>query len=331
METRYLFLIPDLSHSIFTRLREWLSMTRFRRFLMGGPMVTSTIYGGTLNIMRHCAVARSVGIDASLATVSGRDTYGEILGLPQLPFVRLGDHRESDVLIVADIFTYLIPTLRGCAIAYEQSPYFVRNDFDHRSPRVRVWTDSPYMRELCVKAYPGIDVPIIPNVVDEAVFQFVPQSQRESGALIAFPRKGPDFIEQTWAEYQALGGRYWRLELVDGLPLEALAQRFRAPQAFLASAEVEGCALPPQEAMASGILVIGRNAGGANFSMIDRQTALVGNTPEAAARALVEAEDAELRERLTSSAYEFIQRFFPRHEPTEHWRAVLRSPPFATL
>jgi hypothetical protein len=278
--------------------------------------------------MRHCAIARSVGGDAYLATASGRDTYGEIPGLARLPFTRLDAHKSTDVLIIADIYTRLIPKLRGFAIAYEQSPFFVRNDFDYRSPRVRVWTDSPHMLSLCKKAYPGIDIPIVPNVVDEAAFPFVPQAERRQGELIAFPRKGPEFIQETWARYQARGGKYWKLELVDGLPFDALARRFRTPQAFLASAKVEGCALPPQEAMASGILVIGRNAGGANFCMVDGETALVADTPEDAAEALIRAEDAALRERLTRAGYELIQRYFPRGEPREFWTRIVQDPAF---
>jgi hypothetical protein len=122
------------------------------------------------------------------------------------------------------------------------------------------------------------------------------------------------------AAYLAAGGTYWRLRTVHGLPSRELAARFATPQAFLASAEVEGCALPPQESMAAGVLVVGRTAQGANFCMVDDRTALVGETPAAAAAALRRAEDAALRDRITRQAHDEIARFFPDREPLAYWR-----------
>ncbi|MGC4063249.1 MAG: glycosyltransferase [Polyangiaceae bacterium] len=285
----------------------------------------TTVFGGALNIMRHGAIAKGLGADVRLATPSGKDSYGEIHGIPRLPVTSWKDSRPSDLSLVPDIFTYLVPKLSGTVIAYQQSPRFIRNDFDHRAPNVRVWTDSPEMLRLCNVAFPGIEIPIVPNIVDDAAFSFVPQAKRTRGQLIAFPRKGPEFIERTMAAYAELGGSYWKLELVDGLSFGALVERFRTPQAFLASAELEGCALPPQEAMASGIAVVGRNANGANFCMVDGETSLVANTPEEAARALVRLEDDALRERLTTTAHERISRWFPRNEPSEFWTEVLTT------
>lgn len=122
-----------------------------------------------------------------------------------------------------------------------------------------------------------------------------------------------------------MGGTYWHFELIDGISIHQLAQQFQRPQAFLASAIVEGCALPPQESMASGVVVVGRNANGANFCMEHRDTAMIAETPEAAARCLLELENVELRVELAQNAYRSIKQYFPSQSPTEFWQETLRT------
>jgi glycosyltransferase involved in cell wall biosynthesis len=229
----------------------------------------------------------------------------------------------DDVCIVPDFCSNLADDVSGTTIVYEQAPHLVRREFDYMRPSVLLWTDSPFMFERCREVLPGKDAKIVPNIVDDVAFKFRPQSERTQGLLFAFPRKGPEFIEATRRAYQALGGTFWRFELVHGLSLNELAQRMQEPQAFLASADVEGCALPPQESMAAGIVVVGKDARGANFSMQHRETAMLANTPEEAARALVDLEDAELRDRLSRNGHAFISRYFPSREPTDFWLAAL--------
>jgi hypothetical protein len=77
--------------------------------------------------------------------------------------------------------------------------------------------------------------------------------------------------------------------------------------------------------MAAGIVVVGRNANGANFCMRHEETSLVANTPEEAARALRRLEDDALRERLARGGHRFIQRYFAHAEPTRFWRELLRT------
>jgi hypothetical protein len=326
---RFLFLIPDLDKSRRFRLRLRLKASRLRRLLplLGkAGLRTHQVWGGTLNIMRHCSVARAQGADAVLATESGQDTYGPVWGVERLPFVAWKDRRPDDVCIVPDIYTSLIGDIRGYAVAYEQSPLFVQHDFDYKNERVILWTDSPHMLEICKQAYPGKDIPIVPNIVDSGIWPFIPQSQRRTGELVAFPRKGPEFISACEAAYKAAGGKHWTFNLVDGLTLAQLAERFRTPQIFLASADVEGCALPPQEAMAAGIVVVGRNARGANFYMIDGQTAVVADTPEKVAKALLDLEQPEPRERLAKGGHDYIQRYFKEQEPSRFWREMMADP-----
>lgn len=104
------------------------------------------------------------------------------------------------------------------------------------------------------------------------------------------------------------------------MSITELAQQFRRPQAFLASAVYEGCALPPQEAMAAGIVVVGKTARGANFCMEKSHTALTGETPAEVAQCLLSLEQAELRDQLSQNAYTYIQQYFPDHLPTQFWQ-----------
>jgi hypothetical protein len=323
---RFVFLIPDLDTTENWRFwATWAYHIQNRLlndFLRLRYMRTDQLFGGTLNLMRHCAVARQCGLDAVLATMRGKDTYGDF-AIPGLPFIRWRDRRPDDVCIIPDYVSALTDKVKGSVIVYQQSPLQIFNDFDHRPDRVTLWTDSPYMHELCEAAYPGKNIEIVPNIVDSQMFPFIPQAQREEGLLVAFPRKGgEEFIQATERAYQALGGRFWRFQRLDGLSIHDLAKEFRRPQVFLASVEAEGCALPPQESMAAGIVVVGRSAKGANFCMEHQETAMIAETPEDAAFCLIALEKTALRERLAENAYAYIQRYFPTGEPQQFWQAI---------
>lgn len=325
---RFIFLIPDLDISpawkVSNHVVNSLRLKSFRDWARLRLMRTDEIFGGTLNLMRHCLVARSCGADAVLATMRGQDTYGE-RGIHNLPFIRWVDRHPDDVCIVPDYVTELIDEVEGPAIAYLQVPIHTHANFNYRDKRVTLWTDSPFMQEVCQDTYPGKVVEIVPNVVDNEAFPFIPQSQRESGLLFAFPRKGADFIQQTQEYYQKKGGTYWKFELVDGLPFHELATQFRRPQVFLASAEVEGCALPPQESMAAGIVVLGRTAHGANFCMDHGKTAMTAENPQEAAQCLFELENMQLRDQISHNAHEYISQYFPSNAPTVFWQDVIHS------
>jgi glycosyltransferase involved in cell wall biosynthesis len=215
--------------------------------------------------------------------------------------------------------------VRGPAIVYLQIPTLLSANFNYMRQDVRLWTDSPFMLEKCQQVYPGKEISIVPNVVDDRTFPFLPQSEREQGLAFAFPRKGKDFIAATRAAYAKQGGTYWRFELIDGIPLRELARQMRRPQVFLASAEIEGCALPPQESMAAGIVVVGKSARGANFSMEHRRTSMIAETPEEAAIALRELEEPALRDTISRNGHAFIRRYFPQGEPSDLWRATLQD------
>jgi len=304
---------------------------RFYRRLHGFPPVRANlvhphlhvwqIWGGTLNVMRHCGLARSMGADAALVTPSGKNTYGRF-NVVDVPYVGWSDIRADDLVVVPDFASELVNRLEGPVIVYLQNPQLVYNNYDYMSSRVTLWTDSPFMVDVCRSILPGREVPIVPNIVDPVTFPYRPQSEREP-VVFAFPRKGPEYIEATQEEYTRLGGKHFRFELIHGLSLFELAKAMQRPQVFLASAEIEGCALPPQESMACGMVVVGKSARGANFAMEHRRTAMVAETPQEAAQCLRELEDLALRDSIARRARELISRYFPENEPTALWRSTL--------
>jgi len=326
---RYVFLIPDyLAGAIQRKLFRFAkSIPVFKgslhRIATNQNLRVVVAFGGTLNLMRHCQVAREQGADAVLATVSGQNNYGSLGAIKLAPFIKWSERRPSDICVLTDIYTRFIDSHQGPSIAYLQNPELIARNFGYKRENVTLWTDSPFMLERCREAYPGKPIEIVPNVVDCHTFPFVRQSDREPGLLFAFPRKGPEFIAQTMRRYQELGGRYWKLEKIDGLAIGELGKEFKRPQAFLASGDVEGCALPPQESMASGVVVVGKDARGANFSMRHRETAMIANTPEDAAAALRELEEEALREKISMNAHRFIERYFPENEPAALWRRII--------
>jgi hypothetical protein len=325
---RFIFLIPDFRQDALVRAWDRFGDSPVRKLLPKLRMCTNVVSGGTLNIVRHAQMAGCLGVNAVLATRTGRNTYGAPRGVDGIPFIAWSQRRPEDVCIVPDIYTAQISSVKGFAVAYLQSPVQVRNDFDYAQDRVALWTDSPFMLELCRKVYPAKTATMVPNVIDNQAFPFIPQSKRRKGELVAFPRKGESFIHEAYREYQANGGSYWKLALVHGLTFPQFAARMRTPQAFLASGDIEGCALPPMESMAAGIAVVGRDAGGANFYMRHRETALVANDPVQAAQALSALEDDQLREHLVRGGYEVAKAWFPEVEPTAFWKRLLAEQPW---
>ncbi len=76
--------------------------------------------------------------------------------------------------------------------------------------------------------------------------------------------------------------------------------------------------------MAAGIVVVGKTARGANFSMQHRETAMIAETPEEAAECLRELEDPDLRDRISRNGHEFISRYFPSGEPAQFWKEKIK-------
>jgi len=296
-----------------------------RRFVFLIPDGVKAPTGGIMNIVRHCTLARQLGADVVLATDSGSDRHSRDWFRHQVPFIPWRERKHEDICVIPDIFTDRVGTVEGPCIVYMQSPVWLRQNFDYTRDNLWIWTDSPIMLRKCQQLYPGKEIPMVPNIVDNDSFPFIPQKVRKEGMIIVFPRKGPDFIKQVFTKYHNIGGKYWKPKVIDRMPFEKMALVFRQAQAFLASADAEGCALPPQESMAAGVVVVGKNANGANYCMQHGQTALVGDTAEVVAKYLCELEMLSIREFLATTAFEFIKQFFPNGQPTQFWQTILSS------
>ena len=329
---RFLFIVPDLVSGPRRRVHEEIQRRPIlannpfiRRFLTHPHLYTHVVWGGTLNLFRHAEVARKLGAEVAMLSPTGKDTYGKQWGLYDFDFIGWNDRRPDDVVLVPDFASDLVDDIEQRLVVYQQVPIHLYPNFDYKDARIAMWTDSPFMLDKCQAVFPGKDIPIVPNIVDSTMFPYIPQAEREAGLVFAFPRKGPEYIAETRRAYRELGGRYWHFELIDGIPIKELAKQFRRPQAFLASADVEGCALPPQESMAGGAIVVGKNARGANFAMEHKQTAMIGDTPMQAAQSLRDLEDDALRDAISDRAHTWISRYFPENAPTEFWRDNLKT------
>lgn len=281
--------------------------------------------GGIMNIVRFGELLAKLEEDVVLATFTGKDAHGKKWFKHDLPVINWQDRKDDDICVIADMYSGEADQVKGPCILYMQTPLQLHKNFDYMRKDLQIWTDSPYMLEKCKEHYPGKDIPIVPNIVDNNAFPFKPQSERIKGRIIVFPRKGDDFIKEVFKKYKKAGGKYWKPERLHKLPFDQLAKKFNEAQAFFASADVEGCALPPQESMAAGVIVIGKNATGANFSMQDNKTALVCNTVAETVDNLFKAEDEVLRTRIASEAYEFISRYFPEAEPTTFLTKIINQ------
>lgn len=293
------------------------------RYVFLIPDEKSQPRGGIMNIVRHGILAMQLGVDVVLATYTGKDGHGRKWFHHDLPVIKWDTRTPNDVCVVPDIMSGQVDLVKGRCIVYQQNPKYIFNNFDYKRSDLRIWTDSPMMLEKCQMAFPDIDIPIVPNIIDNKAFAFKVQSEKKQGCIIVFPRKGDDFIKDVFKSYKSAGGNYWKPMSLNKLPFEKLAQKFEEAQAFLASADIEGCALPPQESLAAGVVVVGKNAKGANFSMQDGETALIANTVAEAVEKLFQAEDAELRIRIAKAGHKFISRYFPENEPAKFWRELL--------
>ena len=293
------------------------------RFVFLIPDERAEPRGGIMNIVRHCAVVRQVGSEAVLATPTGRDAHGKRWFRHQEKVIKWNDRKPEDVCIIPDLYSDKVTEHKGPCVVYEQHPALIYKNFDYLRENLQIWTDSPFMLEKCEEAFPGKDIPIVPNVVDDQAFPFTPQDKKQPGLIIVFPRKGKDFIKALFKLYKKRGGRYWKPKALHKMRLDKMAEVFCRAEAFLASAEMEGCALPPQEAMSAGVVVVGKSAKGANFGMRHGETAWVSETVEDTADGLFRLEDRALRQDLSVAGHQFISRYYPDREPAEFWRRVL--------
>jgi glycosyltransferase involved in cell wall biosynthesis len=119
---------------------------------------------------------------------------------------------------------------------------------------VAAMTVSPDSAEYLRFAFPGLDVSVVRNAIDPAIFH--PGTEPPGRRIAVMPRKRPEDVDQV---LRLLGERLrgWEVVRIDGASERETAALMRSSAIFLAFGQQEGFGVPPAEAMASACYVIG--------------------------------------------------------------------------
>lgn len=140
-------------------------------------------------------------------------------------------------------------------------------DSHYRSPigPRAIVTVSEYAARLLRAAFPHQDTRVVRPGVDTGLF--MPGDKRATRIISYMPRRGQAEATILW---KVLGDTLtelgWRVDAIDGVPQQAVAQRLRRSQVFVSLGMREGFGLPAAEAMAAGNYVVGFHGfGGREF------------------------------------------------------------------
>jgi glycosyltransferase involved in cell wall biosynthesis len=267
----------SLDVQVMKRLVEHVLHERTRRLrrppaLRTGPQAgPPTIYyltpdnpepsGGIRVAYRHVDILNDAGMDAVVVhhregfTSSWFEHSTPIVGAPS---VRLG---PEDVLVVPEYYgPYLDRLPRGPRrVIFNQNAYLTFARVPAGEPLaydgvVAAMTVSPDSAEYLRFAFPGLDVSVVRNAIDPAIFH--PGTEPPGRRIALMPRKRPDDVDQV---LRLLGDRLrgWEVVTIDGASERETAALMRSSAIFLAFGQQEGFGVPPTEAMASGCYVIG--------------------------------------------------------------------------
>jgi glycosyltransferase involved in cell wall biosynthesis len=189
---------------------------------------------------------------------------------PVMAFDRAG-LTAADFLVVPEVYG---PDLGGMApgvpkVVFNQNAYFTFRGF---APG-RIVPPGPYLSREVVAvfavsednaaylrhAFPGLQVRRIHYGIDPL---FAPRGPKRR-AIAYMPRKNADDAVQVLNILSCRGAlNGWELLPIDGLPEAEVARRLAECLIFLSFGMVEGCPLPPLEAMACGCFVVGYHGRG---------------------------------------------------------------------
>ena len=165
------------------------------------------------------------------------------------------------MLVVPEVygpFFDRLPT-RPRLVVFNQNAYMTYNFIPTgESPRYDIFsaamTVSHDSAEYLRFAFAALDVSVVPNSIDPALFH--PRPDLPDRVIATMPRKRIDDATQI---LRLLGDhlRGWRVEFIEDMTEAATATALRSAPLFLALGRQEGFGLPPAEAMASGCYVIG--------------------------------------------------------------------------
>jgi glycosyltransferase involved in cell wall biosynthesis len=258
---------------LLKRISAWRALRRRRppELRTSAGSASPTIYylcpdyqvpsGGIRAMYRHVDILNRAGLSA--AVLHHSDGFAcrwfehstRTVGAPSVVLSR------EDVLVVPEIYGPFLQQLPRAPqlVAFSQNAYLT---FEHLPPgetppyerfdaALTVSTDSAeYLRF----SFPGLDVTVVPNAIDPAVFH--PQEEMPGRRLALMPRKRPDDADQI---LRLLGDRLrgWEVVSIAGFSEAETAATLRSAPIFLALGRQEGFGLPAAEAMASGAYVIG--------------------------------------------------------------------------
>lgn len=250
--------------------------------------------GGIRAIYRHVDILNDAGVSAAVLHHSEGfacrwfEHSTRTLGAPSVALS--GD----DILVVPEIYGPFLQRLPRAPrlVAFSQNAYLT---FEHLAPPLRppydlfeaALTISPDSAEYLRFAFPGLEVAIVANAIDPAVFH--PADRAPGRRLALMPRKRPAEAEEI---LRLLGDRLrgWEVVRIDGVSEAEAAAMLRTAPIFLALGRREGFGLPVAEAMASGCFTVGFPAfGGRELFDPSFSVAVEDGDVLAAARGLAEA------------------------------------------
>jgi glycosyltransferase involved in cell wall biosynthesis len=227
--------------------------------------------GGVRRLYRHVDVLRRHGVESAIlhesegfrCTWFANDT--PVMGVGQVSLT------PSDYLVVPELYGQGLAKLAPGVpkVVFNQNSYFTFRGFpitgaDGASPYlnpdvVAVFAvsedNAAYLRYAfptahIIRVHYGIDPLFGPRWPKRKAMAFMPRKNAEDVVQVVNMLRGRGSLED------------WELVPIDGLPEAQVAERLAHCAIFLSFGTVEGCPLPPLEAMASGCVVIGYHGRG---------------------------------------------------------------------
>lgn len=178
---------------------------------------------------------------------------------------------SSDLLVLPEIMVEeLAPQLRKIGLSYGifvQNGYYIVKDTPNQTARMSALRNDYLLARVVLSISDDtsdVIATVAPRVrdnivkvqysIDEALFH---QPENKSKIITYMPRKQAFHaaLVTRMLSLQTLGD--WRLEPIDGLNEQGVAELLRRSSIFMAFSEFEGCPVPPLEAAFTGNRVIG--------------------------------------------------------------------------
>lgn len=227
--------------------------------------------GGVRRLYRHVDVLCHHGLDAALLHEKPGFRCSWFTNETRIATLNEIKLTPDDFLVVPEVLALALPQMAPGVpkVVFNQNAYFTFRGFPVDGPSVAnpyacpdlvgVFAVSDDNAAYLRYAFPGLNVWRLHYGIDPF---FAPRWPKRR-AIAYMPRKNAEDVVQVinLLRYRgALAG--WDLVPIDGLNEGQVAQHLADCAIFLSFGTVEGCPLPPLEAMASGCVVIGYHGRG---------------------------------------------------------------------